>query len=125
MSRCVTCDRTRLCWWHISVHCDDDIYAPSRLSHECYDGDRCRKRRVQRPRQRAYINLTAPLVAVEPTQSSGKDVIRPDVSGISNQPANQSMRASHIDIRNGKLVLKQKILSFEKMSETMQGPWML
>ena len=26
-----------------------------------------------------------------------------------------------VELRNGKLVLKQKLLSFEKMSETMQG----
>lgn len=36
--------------------------------------------------------------------------------------ADQKMeRVSMLELRNGKLVIKQKILSFEKMSETMQG----
>lgn len=30
-------------------------------------------------------------------------------------------RSSLVELRNGKLVIRQKILSFEKMSETMQG----
>ena len=30
-------------------------------------------------------------------------------------------RVSLVELKNGKLVLKQKLLSFEKMSETMQG----
>ncbi|KAI9064229.1 hypothetical protein FKP32DRAFT_1591658 [Trametes sanguinea] len=35
-------------------------------------------------------------------------------------PDDKSGRRSIVELRNGKLVLKQKILSFEKMSETMQ-----
>lgn len=30
-------------------------------------------------------------------------------------------RVSLVELRNGKLVIKQKLLSFEKMSDTMQG----
>ena len=30
-----------------------------------------------------------------------------------------------VELRNGKLVLKQKLLSFEKMSETMQGAYLI
>ena len=32
-----------------------------------------------------------------------------------------SERVSLVELRNGKLVIKQKLLSFEKMSETLQG----
>ncbi|OCH95613.1 hypothetical protein OBBRIDRAFT_883869 [Obba rivulosa] len=36
------------------------------------------------------------------------------------QPTDRAQKSSLVELRNGKLVLKQKILSFEKMSETMQ-----
>ncbi len=35
--------------------------------------------------------------------------------------AERSEKTKLVELRNGRLVLKQKLLSYEKMSETMQG----
>ncbi|KAI0374685.1 hypothetical protein BV20DRAFT_986430 [Pilatotrama ljubarskyi] len=48
------------------------------------------------------------------------DVNKGAVVPAEGAPAGKGDKPSIVELRNGKLVLKQKILSFEKMSETMQ-----
>ncbi|KAI0781133.1 hypothetical protein BD413DRAFT_21920 [Trametes elegans] len=54
-------------------------------------------------------------MSVMANADTNKGVAPPEVA-----PGDKSTKSSIVELRNGKLVLKQKILSFEKMSETMQ-----
>ncbi|KAI0831100.1 hypothetical protein BC628DRAFT_1352269 [Trametes gibbosa] len=51
---------------------------------------------------------------------SGLICIRTGVAPSEPRPSEKSEKRSLVELKNGKIVLRQKILSFEKMSETMQ-----